>query len=178
MRLIARHGFAAVSMRQIAAEVGGQAGALYNYVADKQTLLFQLMNGHMEHLLGELKGSDCADDPTQRLEDFARFHIRYHLDRPELVFVAYMELRNLTEPNFVRIEALRRTYEDHLEGILVQGQKSGAFQMNDSKVTTMAIIAMLTGITTWFQETGRLGRDEIEEIYRDLVFRSVDVRRN
>ena len=39
LRLIAQHGYAAVSMRQIAAEVGIQAGALYNYTPDKQTLL-------------------------------------------------------------------------------------------------------------------------------------------
>ena len=34
-----RHGYAAVSMRQIAAEVGVQAGALYAYTPDKQALL-------------------------------------------------------------------------------------------------------------------------------------------
>ena len=50
LRLIARHGYAAVSMRQIAAEVGIQAGALYNYTPDKQTLLFDLMQGHMSVL--------------------------------------------------------------------------------------------------------------------------------
>ena len=32
LRLFARHGYAAVSMRQIAAEVGVQAGALYLYL--------------------------------------------------------------------------------------------------------------------------------------------------
>ena len=51
LRLIARHGFAAVSMRQIAHEVGVQAGALYRYTPDKQTLLFDLMLGHMDALL-------------------------------------------------------------------------------------------------------------------------------
>ena len=50
-RLFARHGFAAVSMRQIAGEVGLQAGALYNYTADKQSLLYELMRAHMEELL-------------------------------------------------------------------------------------------------------------------------------
>jgi AcrR family transcriptional regulator len=47
LRLFARHGFAAVSMRQIAGEVGVQAGALYLYTADKQTLLFELMRDHL-----------------------------------------------------------------------------------------------------------------------------------
>jgi len=48
--LFARYGYAAVSMRQIAAEVGVQAGALYLYTPDKQTLLFDLMIEHLDQL--------------------------------------------------------------------------------------------------------------------------------
>ena len=51
LQLFAEHGFAAVSMRQIASAVGVQAGALYNYTADKQSLLFDLMKTHMDQLL-------------------------------------------------------------------------------------------------------------------------------
>ena len=173
MRLIARHGFAAVSMRQIAAEVGVQAGALYNYTPDKQSLLFDLMHGHMEHLLKALEEEAIEGDPINQLEAFSRFHIRYHLDRPDLVFIAYMELRNLSEPHFATLQRQRKSYEDRLQAILTQGIETKAFQIADPRVATMAIIAMLTGITTWYREEGRLERSEIEEIYWDLVRKSV-----
>ena len=45
LELFARHGFAAVTMRQIAARVGVQAGAIYNYTPDQQALLFDLLRG-------------------------------------------------------------------------------------------------------------------------------------
>jgi len=61
--LIARHGFAAVTMRQIAAEVGVQAGALYLYTPDKQTLLFDLMRAHMEELLDAAAAEDFSGPP-------------------------------------------------------------------------------------------------------------------
>ena len=48
--LFARSGYAAVSMRQIAREVGVQAGALYLYTADKQTLLFDRSEEHTSEL--------------------------------------------------------------------------------------------------------------------------------
>ncbi|MDA7967244.1 helix-turn-helix domain-containing protein, partial [Ruegeria sp.] len=51
LALFAKQGYAAVSMRQIASEVGVQAGALYNYTPDKQSLLFRLMQNHMQELL-------------------------------------------------------------------------------------------------------------------------------
>ena len=114
LKLFARHGYAAVSMRQIAAEVGVQAGALYNYTSDKQSLLFDLMRGHMDDLLSARGRSPRGGSPMQRLEAFTRFHIRFHLERPDEVFVSYMELRNLAPGNFEVIEGLRRAYEDQL----------------------------------------------------------------
>ena len=48
--LIARHGYAAVSMRQLATEVGVQAAALYRYFPTKEDLLFTLMREHMQDL--------------------------------------------------------------------------------------------------------------------------------
>ena len=51
LNLFSEQGFAAVSMRQIAAKAGLQAGALYNYFPDKQTILSELLINHMENLL-------------------------------------------------------------------------------------------------------------------------------
>lgn len=173
LRLFARHGFAAVSMRQIAADVGVQAGALYNYTSDKQSLLFDLMRRHMEELLAARAARTLPQDPILQLEDFTRFHIAFHLDRPDAVFVSYMELRNLTPENFQAIEGLRRQYEDELEGILRDGVAQGCFAVPDPKIATLAVIAMLTGVNTWYRSGGRLSRIEVETIYWDMVRKAV-----
>lgn len=172
--LFARHGYAAVSMREIAGEVGVGAGALYNHFATKQDLLVELMIAHMEALLAawaEVKATETS--PEQRLEAFSRFHIRFHADRSDEVFVAYMELRSLERPNFHRIEKMRREYEVELEAILADGAAVGAFRIDDPRVATMAIIAMLTGVTSWYRQGGRLSAARIEEIYVDMVARTV-----
>lgn len=173
LQLIARHGYAAVSMRQIAAEVGVQAGALYNYTPDKQSLLFDLMQSHMQDLLDALDKADLGNDPVSRLAGFTRFHIGFHLPRPDQVFISYMELRNLSEENFAVIERMRRQYEDVLEGILHAGETEGVFAMADTRVTTRALIAMLTGISNWFRPDGQFDPDTIAAIYWDLVRKSV-----
>lgn len=172
-RLFARHGFAAVSMRQIAAAVGVQAGALYLYTPDKETLLFQLLETHMKELLAAWEAEPRGQGPLQALEAFVRFHIRYNGERPEVVFLSYMELRNLGPANFAAIEALRRAYETELETILKAGQAAGMILVPDTKLATMAIIAMLTGVNTWFREGGRLGRAAVEDIYWDMVRKAV-----
>lgn len=168
-QLFARHGFAAVSMRQIAAAVGVQAGALYLYTSDKEALLFDLLKTHMEDLLAAWAQAPRGDTALEALEHFVRFHIRFNLERAEAVFLSYMELRNLGPENFARIEALRRSYENELELILKAGQADGSLSLPDTKLATLAIIAMLTGVNTWFREGGRLDRPTVEGIYWDMV---------
>lgn len=171
LRLFARGGYAAVSMRAIAAEVGVQAGALYNYTPDKQTLLFDLMQGHMTDLLAAVP--QAGGGPEARLQAFVRFHIDFHFTRQDAVFISYMELRNLTPENFARIEALRRSYEDRLEGILRDGVAAGVFDVADTKIATLAIIAMLTGVNTWFRAGGRLSLPQVTAQYWEMVRRAV-----
>ncbi|AXI42960.1 TetR/AcrR family transcriptional regulator [Sulfitobacter sp. SK011] len=175
LRLFARDGYAAVSMRAIAGEVGVQAGALYNYTPDKQSLLFDLMRGHMTDLLAEMPTNSEAL-PLTRLRAFVEFHIRFHADRPDEVFIAYMELRNLTPENFTVIETLRRQYEDQLEAILKQGVADGEFDVADTKIATLAVIAMLTGVNTWFRAGGRLSLDEVSAQYWGMVRKAVGAR--
>ena len=173
LRLFASSGYAAVSMREIASAVGVRAGALYLYTPDKQTLLFDLLRDHMEHLIETWSQSKSGDTPLERLETFVRFHVDYHFDRSDEVFLSYMELRNLSEENFTHIEDLRRRYEAELESILDDGQKSGDFRLPDVRVSTMALIAMLTGVMTWYREGGRLSRDRIQRIYWNMARRMV-----
>ncbi len=160
-------------MRQIAAEVGVQAGALYNYIPDKQSLLFDLMRRHMEDLLSQWAGRAADTDPLAQLEDFSRFHIGYHLDRPDEVFIAYMELRNLSSANFAEIEALRRRYEGVLEQILKAGVSCGVFAVPDPRIASMAVIAMLTGVNTWYRPDGRLSGAEVADLYWQMVHKLV-----
>lgn len=169
LHLFARHGYAAVSMRQIAAEVGVQAGALYQYTPDKQSLLRDLMERHLTELLAAWAREAPQGAAIARLEGFARFHIRYHRDRVDAVQVAYMELRNLSPENHARIAQLRGRYEGALRAILAEGR----FDLPDPDLASRAIIALLTGVTSWYRESGKLSAAEIEDHYWLLVRRAV-----
>lgn len=179
LRLFASHGYAAVSMRMIADAVGVQAAALYNHFPTKQGILYDLLLVHMEDLISAWEHERLSGEPPDAaLLRFTRFHIRYHIDRPDEVFISYMELRNLEQQNFETIERLRGQYEAYLRDILSSGQQTGSFSISDPPVTCMAIISMLTGVNTWYRSGGRLDVAEIERIYEELVSRSVGIETN
>jgi AcrR family transcriptional regulator len=172
LRLFAASGYAAVSMRDIASQVGVQPGALYNHFPTKQDILKDLMLTHMADLMAAWENADFPDG-TDPIERFVRFHIRYHLERADEVFIAYMELRSLDPENFEAIETERRHYEDILTGILTEGAASGRYQVDNAKVTTRAIIAMLTGIPGWFRAGGGLSKADIETLYLKMVRKAI-----
>ena len=47
--------------------------------------------------------------------------------------------------------------------------------MDESRVTARAIIALLNGITTWYQDSGPLDPAQIESIYWNIVARMTGV---
>ena len=169
--LFAQYGYAAVSMRQIAAEVGVQVGALYNYTPDKQSLLFTLMQEHMSGLLAAWRMQQGPENSTalQGLLAFVDCHLRYHRPRSEAVFIAYMELRNLTADNFDHLEKMRKSYEDALEAIIKKGMQTGEFEVADSKIVTLAIIGMLKEVSTWYRPDGRLTEEALIERYQTMA---------
>ena len=173
LHLFAERGYAAVSMRQIASKVGLQVGALYNYFPDKQTILSELLTSHMENLLQTWHGLKLPERPDKLLEFFVEFHIEYHLNRPEEVFIAYMELRNLTPENFKKIEKLRNKYELILSKILSDGKNKKIFSCEETKIASLAIIGMLKEVNTWYKKDGRISVPEIKNIYQKIVLRAV-----
>jgi hypothetical protein len=86
-----------------------------------------------------------------------------------------MELRNLTEVNFKVIVEKRRIYEKIIHNLILSGVVSGDFRVPDPKITSLALIALLTGPVDWFREDGRLTSDELTRQYCALTRQALGV---
>lgn len=177
IKRIHQHGYEAMKLRDLAADVGIRAGSLYNYIQQKEdflySLLLEIMTELHEELRERLKG---AETPLEALERFVDFHLRWHMARREEVFIGNMELRSLTARHYRWVVGLRSGYERRLQEIIEAGNVQGTWKVRDPKVTTYAILAMLTGVCTWYKPRGRLSQDELVVLYRELVLGMVGVR--
>jgi AcrR family transcriptional regulator len=170
LQLIYEHGYEAMSLRQLAAEIGLAQGSLYNHIATKQDLLFKLIFDHMTDLLRHADEALAGiEDPSERLVAFVQFHVNYHIDRKREVFISYSELRSLEPENFKVIVGMRSAYEQKLIAILKAGTASKQFTVPDTQVTAFGILSMLSGICTWFNPKGRLSKEKISAGFVQLA---------
>jgi AcrR family transcriptional regulator len=177
VNLIARYGYEAVSMRQLAAGVGVQPAALYRYFPTKEDLLYDLMTAHMNALVASWgTARPATGDATALLAAFVRNHIHFHVERRHSTHVNNMELRSLSRDRLSTILRLRAGYEKELRQILRQGADAGLFTVEDVTLTAMAIIQMVTGVIVWFRPDERLSVAEVTDTYHKMTMRLVGAR--
>lgn len=174
LQLIYERGYEGMGLRLLAARAGIGQSTLYGHYATKQDLLLDLICLHMEELLAALhRAVPDEGDPLDRYLAFVRFHLIYHIRRRREVFICYSELRSLEPENYRRVTGLRKHYERVLIGIITQGVGAGVMRRVDPRVTTYAVLSMLSGITNWYRADGPLPEEEICRTYLELATAAV-----
>jgi len=170
-RLIALHGFEGMNLRMLAEEIGVKAGSFYNHIASKEALLHTLLADTMAELMAGLDAAlQGAGDPADALRRFVAFHIEFHAERRDEVFIGNAELCSLSAEHRADIVALRDAYEHRLLAILRAGEAAGQFAAGDLRLTVRALIAMLSGICTWYSADGHLGLKALVRQYTRMAF--------
>ncbi|GAC1338735.1 MAG: TetR/AcrR family transcriptional regulator [Acetobacteraceae bacterium] len=161
--LFREHGYAAVSMRDIAAACGIKAGSLYYHFPSKEQIVSEVLDTGVGTVFEHVRGSIEALPPGAPLAERLRVAIGAHLH-------ALLELDDYTGANIrifghvperVRLAALdrRRVYEAWWRDLLAAGEAEGAFAPG----TDLRLVRLfLLGAMNWSLEWHRPGSD-VEE---------------
>ncbi|GAC1384687.1 MAG: TetR/AcrR family transcriptional regulator [Ktedonobacteraceae bacterium] len=170
VQLFAEFGYHAAPLRDIARMAGIQAASIYYHYANKEALLLEIMETHMRQLNADLEHiSHEQSDPQKRLYEAIASHIRLHTTYKAEFFIIDTEIRALEGDNRTYILSLRDHYEKLLQDLLQDGMERGVFRQSDVKVSSYAIIAMCTEVATWFRPNGRLGVQQVIELYHQMI---------
>ena len=177
VRVIAKHGFQAASLRDIAKEVGIQAPSLYNYIKSKEKLLFELLHEPLEAMIAEYRTLTLGvKDPAARLETFTQVHLNFHLNSRLEVFIGNMELRSLSPAHYRTITGLREEYAQLLQSIIEDGVKAGIFVAPEPRVVALVMLGMLSGVCNWYKPEGPMSAQEMVQLHLDLAFRALGAK--
>jgi len=164
-KLFRAHGYATVSMRDIAAACGIKAGSLYYHFPSKEQIVTEVLDTGVGTVFDEARRSVEALPPGASLARHLRAAIGAHLH-------ALLELDDYTGANIrifghvperVRTAALanRRVYEDWWRDLLARGEAEGAFAPG----TDLRLVRLfLLGAMNWSLEWHRPGSADVDDL--------------
>ncbi|MCC2546632.1 TetR/AcrR family transcriptional regulator [Hymenobacter sp. BT175] len=174
--LFRTRGFAGTSMRELATELGMEAGSLYSHIRSKEELLHRICFELAELFFA---GFSAATQEAGRPVSFQlRLAIESHvrvLTRDVAASAVFLhEWRHLSEPARTEFLALREQYEAGFRRLVQQGTATGELTTPDPAFATLTLLASLNWLPTWYRPDGTLTPDEIghrlaEQLLRGLA---------
>jgi AcrR family transcriptional regulator len=112
-KLFKQRGYAATSMRDLAAELGIEAASLYHHIKSKEeileTICFDLAS-KFSNVIAEV--NDIYFNAEEKLRLAIKLHIETITLNQNKSAVFLQEWRNLSEPNLSKFKMLRDQYEN------------------------------------------------------------------
>jgi AcrR family transcriptional regulator len=171
--LIARKGFEATSMRDLAKAIDASLAGLYHYFSSKEDLLFQLQYRTFEALLEQQQA--VAAEPGTPEERFARLitgHLQFYSRHRNELKACTFELESLTGKPYETVEAIRRRYYRLMTSVVadvIGGPSSNGKETRKSRHATLFLFGMLNWIFMWYEPSRHGTVEQIGQEMQELV---------
>ncbi|ATE64736.1 TetR/AcrR family transcriptional regulator [Rhizorhabdus dicambivorans] len=175
-RIISRQGFHNTSLDAVAKVLGISKGTLYNYVKDKQEILFECHKISLD--LGEYAAqfaSEAGGLSIDRLRLLLRCFIIWMYGQAGVGGLTF-DVNALRAEDRAVVVARRDAMEATLVGLLKEGVEDGSLRAGDPKITVYAIMSAINGISSWYSPDGRVSIEDIADQMLDLLTHSLATR--
>lgn len=173
LKLFAEHGYAATSVRDIAAAAGVKPATIYAHHPSKEHILAELCRvGHDEqYRVVRTAVLDSGGDPRDQIVAYVRAHVGFHTTWPMLAVVANSELHVLGEELGGATLAVRHQSEALIGEIVQRGIDAGKFRVPDRWLAVAAIGGMGLRVAYWFSPAFRLTAAQVADGYAEFALR-------
>ncbi|WP_226532832.1 TetR/AcrR family transcriptional regulator [Microbacterium paraoxydans] len=150
VRVFARHGFAATSIKDIADEAELSAGSIYRHYASKEALFDALLEQASSGLVAASETLSGEANPVVLVREFTRVFLTDLMNgNGEAEFFLVINQGFMSDTPAGTAERLARTQRplwDAFEALVRRGQVAGRFEDGDPAQLTAYYFAMLSGI--------------------------------
>ncbi|MBC6460824.1 TetR/AcrR family transcriptional regulator [Actinomadura sp. HBU206391] len=168
IRLFAERGFHGTGIRDIATAADTTLSSLYHHFGSKDDLLVDIMIAGMAPLMTAGEQIRAAyEGSAERLAMLVEQHVWAHGSDRLTTLVGDTEVRALTGERRERILAMRDGYEALWRGTVEEGAAQGVFDVEQPKITTLALLEMCTGVSHWYRPTGDVPLATLCGLYAD-----------
>lgn len=161
--LFKEKGYSAVSMRDIAQELGIKAASLYNHIKSKQEILAKIMMSLAEDFTSGMETIVVSDDTTvKKLEAVINLHVEITTNNPNGMAALNADWMHLEE-DLEHYFTLREQYENNFKTILTQGVANN--EIVDVNIETMmfSILSTLRSLYLWIPKKGDVSPEDLAQ---------------
>ncbi len=174
VRLFARLGYHATSMRTIGAAAGIRPAAIYHWYENKEAILIELQDDFMTQLEERVDAAVARQQrPALRLAAAVREHVVFHGCHQRWAFATDSEIRALSDEARDALVAKRDAYQARFTEMIRDGIRDKDLSIPEARVATYAILLQCTGVDLWFDPEGPLSLEEVAELHVELVLGSL-----
>ena len=164
-RLFQKQGYAAISLRKIAAEAGVTTGSLYYYFTDKDQIVFEILESGHRRALFQVRQAVVALGPTATRAARLRAAIRAHLAvlfETDSFPAANIRIFAHVPPHLrIAVRAGRRAYEQYWSDLLASPDAAGRLRVEPRQLSRF-LLSAANSTLDWRKPEGE-SLDEIAE---------------
>ena len=168
--LFARRGYPGTSMNEVAEACGMSKPALYHYVRDKERLLAEIAQGHVQRLVA-LVGEVAAENlpAPEHLRRLIERFVQEYASAQNAHRVLTEDVRFLEPPDRERVLADERRVIAAFAGA-VAALRPDLESARLHKPLTMLLFGMINWMFTWVRPEGALTHEQMAPLVADLFF--------
>ncbi|GGI55753.1 TetR/AcrR family transcriptional regulator [Winogradskyella haliclonae] len=173
-RLFKNKGYSAVTMRDLATEMGIKAASLYNHISSKQAILQDIVLAIAEDFTaGMHKIIEDDSNSIKKLEQIIDLHVKIAIENTDGLAALNSDWMHLEEKRAHYLE-LRQQYEDHFRDILNQGMKEGELQRVDVEVTLFSILSTLRSLYLWIPKKEDINKEALATSLSQILLNGIN----
>ncbi|RQS06298.1 TetR/AcrR family transcriptional regulator [Burkholderia sp. Bp8998] len=168
--LFAERGFRAVTIDDIAANLGYTKSVVYYYFKSKNEILWQIFNRIYDSYFAMISSVVVRElPPDLALRELLKGHALLVMERRDWTAIYNREESELEEKQLKLHVQRRREYDAVINGVYKDGVKKGLFRDIPPSIAVAGLLGMCNSLYRWYNEEGPISAPEIAEYYVDIL---------
>lgn len=172
-KLFKEKGYSAVTMRDLASEMGIKAASLYNHINSKQDILNTIIMSLAEEFTAEMKIiSTSKESSINKLKQIIAVHVRISSQNSYGMAALNNDWMHL-EAQIDYYKKLRNNYENDFKTILTDGIKAGEIVDAKPEIMMFSILTTLRSLYIWIPKKEEIKINELTQHLTDILIKGI-----
>lgn len=172
-KLFKEKGYSAVTMRDLASEMGIKAASLYNHISSKQDILKEIIISLAEAFTEGMKIIKSSNEGTiEKLKLIIALHVRITSNNTFGMASLNNDWMHLEEQLKYYLE-LRHNYEDNFRDIIKEGIKNRSLINEKPDIILFSVLSTLRSLYMWIPKKEDLNPEKLAKDLNKVLINGI-----